>query len=145
MATRDELVQSKYMKASDLGGKEVTVKIRSSEIETLKTLDGKENTKCVLYFEPPYGKKALPLNITNLDSVYDITGESDTDDFVGHKVTLYPAKAAMGGKIHDAIRIKAPAAAKKKAAAKDDSPPDDGVPFNDDFADDFRSDEEAAA
>jgi hypothetical protein len=48
MATRDELVQSEYMKAADLGGKEITVKIRETIIETLKTLDGRENTKCVL-------------------------------------------------------------------------------------------------
>jgi hypothetical protein len=143
MATRDELVQSKYMKAADLGGKEVTVKIREAIIDTLKTLDGKEQTKCVLFFDPPYGKKGLPLNVTNLDSVYDITGVSDTDDFVGHKITLYPTKATMGGKIHDAIRVKAPAA-NKKAVAKDNSPPDDGVPFSDGLDDDFADDQAAA-
>jgi hypothetical protein len=145
MATRDELVQSKYMKASDLAGKEVTVKIRLSEVETLKTLDGKENTKAVLYFEPPHGKKGLPLNVTNLDSVYEITGETDTDDFVGHKITLYPTKATMGGKIHDAIRIKAPAAkasTKKKIDA--DTPPDDDTPFNDSIDDAAGFDEAAA-
>jgi hypothetical protein len=143
MATRDELVQSKYMKCSDLGGKEVTVKIRLSNVEVLKTLDGRENTKCVLYFELPYGKKGLPLNVTNLDSVYDITGVTDTEDFPGHKIVLYPAKATMGGKIHDAIRIRAVEAkgAKKGKAAKD-SPPDDGVPFNDSL-DGFADDEAA--
>ena len=129
MATRDELVQSKYMKAADLGGKEITVKIRESIVETLKTLDGKENTKCVLYFEPPYGKKGLPLNVTNLDSVYTITGETDTDDFVGHKIVLYPAKAAMGGKIHDAIRIKEPSAKKAKQTQDSENP---GARFPDD-------------
>jgi hypothetical protein len=149
MATRDELVQSKYMKASDLGGREVAVKIREAVVETLKTLDGRENTKCVLYFEPPYGRKGLPLNVTNLDSVYEVTGETNTDDFPGHVIVLYPTKAAMGGKMYDAIRVKAKPEKKspKAATAKspdNDGPPDDGVPFNDDFSGDFGSPEAAA-
>jgi hypothetical protein len=148
MATRDELVQSKYMKCADLGGKEVTVKIRLSAVETLKTLDGRENTKCVLYFEPPWGKKGLPLNVTNLDSVYAITGATDTEDFPGHKLVLYPTKAAMGGKIHDAIRIRAVAEKGKKkpvADMADDGPPDDGAPWNDGSGIDDDGQAEAAA
>jgi hypothetical protein len=110
----------------------------------LKALDGTENTKCVLYFDPPWGKKGLPLNVGNLDACYEITGESDSDDFVGHKITLFPTKTTMGSKIVDCIRIKAPAAKKPKpAAAEQDSPPDDGVPFNDGLDDDFA--DEAAA
>ena len=40
MAKRDEVFPSKYLKASDLNGKPITVTIESAVLETLKTLDG---------------------------------------------------------------------------------------------------------
>jgi hypothetical protein len=45
MATRDELFPSKYLSVSDLGGKELTLKIAEANVETLKALDGRESTK----------------------------------------------------------------------------------------------------
>jgi hypothetical protein len=39
--TRDEVFQSKYLKAADLKGKPRIVKIESARYETLKGLDGK--------------------------------------------------------------------------------------------------------
>jgi hypothetical protein len=106
MATLDEAFPSKYLKASDLNGEELTVKIIKSQLETLKTLDGRENTKVVLYFHKQ--QKSLPLNRTNFESVQDVTGENDSDDFPGHDVTLYPTTTTMGGKVMDCIRVKSP-------------------------------------
>ena len=64
---RDDVFPSKYLKAADLNGRPVTVTIKSAPYETLKNPEGKEQGKTVLYFVR--GKKALPLNIVNWDSV----------------------------------------------------------------------------
>jgi hypothetical protein len=121
MPKRDDVFPSKYLRASNLDGKPITVTIERSPIETLKNPDGKEDTKTVLYFVG--AKKMLPLNRTNWDSVAEITGEDDSDNWPGHKLELYPTKTEMKGKTVDCIRIRAPAQlelkkSKPKAAPK---------------------------
>ena len=64
---RDDVFPSKYLKAGDLNGKPFTVKIASAPCETLKSRDGKEEQKTVLYLVG--AKKVLPLNRVNWDSV----------------------------------------------------------------------------
>jgi hypothetical protein len=132
MVTKNDVFPSKYLSAADLGGKELTLKIAEAELETLKTLDGKENQKVVLYFHKQ--KKALPLNVTNFNSVMDITGEDDTENWPGCEITLYPTKATMGGKLFDAIRVKSPDAPEKVTAKSPDPTPNapdpsDEIPF----------------
>jgi len=131
MAKRDEIFPSKYLKASDLNGKPVTVTIESATLEALKTLDGKEQTKTVLSFRG--AKKLLPLNVTNWDSVADVTGQDDSDDWRGHSLELYATTTTMGGKVMDCIRIRAPAQRELKAkpTPTQKPPPDDDM--NDDI------------
>jgi hypothetical protein len=106
MATRDEVFPSKYLKAADLNGKPVVVTIEGAPLETLKSPEGKEQVKTVLYFRGT--KKAMPLNMTNWDAVADICGD-DSDDWPNRQVELYPAKTQMGGKTVDCIRVRMPA------------------------------------
>jgi hypothetical protein len=106
MAKRDEIFPSKYLKAADLEGKAIVTTIVSAPKETLKTPDGREDTKTVLYFRS--AKKTLPLNRTNWDSVADICGD-DTDTWPGCQIELYPTQTEMKGKVVDCIRIRAPA------------------------------------
>jgi hypothetical protein len=106
MAKRDDVFPSKFLRAADLSGKPITVTIESAPLETLKSPEGKEQTKTVLYFKKT--KKALPLNVTNWDAVADIAGD-DSDDWPGHKVELYPTTTEMKGKTVDCIRIRPPA------------------------------------
>ena len=116
---RDEVFVSKYVKCEDLGGKPVVVTITAADLEILKTPDGKEAAKTVLRFKG--GTKALPLNMTNWDSVADALGEDDTDQWPGGKIELYPARTTMGGKTVDCIRVRAPSGVlplTKKAALK---------------------------
>jgi hypothetical protein len=133
MANRNDIFPSKYPKASDLNGTAIVVTIQSAPTEVLRTPDGKEESKTVLYFKG--GKKALPLNMTNWDAVAEITGEDDTEKWPGHKVELYPTTTEMKGKIVDCIRIRAPAqgelksAAKKKPAKPVTDDMDDAIPF----------------
>ena len=102
---RDEIFQSKYLKSSDLGGKPVVVRIQAAPYEPLKSPEGKEQSKTVLYFAK--AKKALPLNMVNWDSVADICGD-DTDTWPGHSIEIYPTQTTMGGKLVDCVRIRRP-------------------------------------
>src|SRR4051812_9333022 len=96
MAKRDEVFPSKYLKDTDLNGKPIPVTIQSASLETLKTFEGKEQTKTVLYFKG--AKKSLPLNATNWDAVAAITGEDDTERWPGHAIEIYPTTTTMQGK-----------------------------------------------
>jgi hypothetical protein len=131
MAKRDEIFPSKYLKASDLNGKPVTVTIESATLEALKTLDGKEQTKTVLSFRG--AKKLLPLNVTNWDSVADVTGEDDSDDWRGHSIELYATTTTMGGKVMDCIRIRAPEQRELKAKPTPTQKPLPDDDMNDDI------------
>ena len=111
---RDDIFPSKYLKAADLNGKPVTAKIASALLETLKSPDGKEQQKIVLYFVG--AKKTLPLNMANFDSVASIAGD-DTDTWPGTAIELYATKTQMGGKTVDCIRIRPPRQAAMSLAA----------------------------
>jgi hypothetical protein len=119
--TRDEVFPSKYLKAADLKGKPQTVTIESAPYETLKGLDGKENKKIVLYFKN--AQKTLPLNATNFDGVCDATGCSNTEDWPGQRIELYPTRTTMGGKAVDCIRIRRPSSRPSRPAVAASPPP----------------------
>jgi hypothetical protein len=112
---KDDVFSSKYLKHTDLQGKATTAIIESALLETLKSPEGKEQSKTVLRFVG--AKKSLPLNLTNWDAVAEICG-GDTDDWPGCQVELYPTKTQMAGKTVDCIRVRAPTKSIKKAAAK---------------------------
>jgi hypothetical protein len=132
MAKRDEVFPSKYLTASDLKGKPVTVTIESATLEPLRTLEGKEQTKTVLSFKG--ARKTLPLNVTNWDAVAAATGEDDTDKWPGHAIELYPTTTTMQGKSVDCIRIR-PAAQRELPKVKQHAQPavaddmEDEIPF----------------
>jgi hypothetical protein len=108
MATREEAFPSRYWKAADL--KQPTrLKIVEVNMETLKARDGTSSRKPVIYFHGK--KKALAVNATNFDSIVNITGEFNSDDWVGHEVELFATTTMMGGKETDCIRVRAPSAA----------------------------------
>ena len=56
-----DVFPSKYLKSDDLNGKPITVTIERAPLEPLKSPEGKEQNKTVLYFRG--AKKALPLNL----------------------------------------------------------------------------------
>jgi hypothetical protein len=130
--TRDEVFPSKYLKAADLKGKACIFTIERAPYEMLKSLDGKENQKIVLYFEK--SEKSLPLNATNFDAVCDATGCFDTEDWPGQRIELYPAKTTMGGKSVDCICVRRPSASRPAVAA---SPRPAALPPADDMSDEI--------
>jgi len=129
---RDEVFPSKYLKAADLGGKPAVVTIKSADFETLKTPDGRENAKIVLRFT---GKtKALPLNMVNWDACAEILG-ADSDEWIGGKIEVFPARTEMAGKSVDCIRVRRPSGALplKKPTAKAAPSAEDHDPRDDDM------------
>lgn len=106
MARRDDVFPSRFLRASDLNGKPITVTIERAPLEKLKGMDGKEDTKTVLYFVG--AKKCLPLNRTNWDTCADITNEGDSDSWKSHRIELYPTTTEMRGELTPCIRIRKP-------------------------------------
>lgn len=92
---------SKFLKAADLAGRRVVVTISHTSIE--KFDDGER--PCVFF----QGKdKGLVLNKTNFNAIADITGEADSDDWGGARITLYATKVDYQGKRVEAIRVDDP-------------------------------------
>ena len=120
---------SKYVKASDLKGREVTVVIARAEVEKL----GDDN-KLVLYFQG--AEKGLVTNRTNADRVSYLYG-SNTDQWIGHEIVLYVDLVSFQGRTVEAIRVKPPAkradvqqpAQRIPASAATPIDLDDSVPF----------------
>jgi hypothetical protein len=95
---------SKYLKESDLKGREVTVTIRSVEMEDVGT-DSSPEEKPVLHFN---GKeKGLVLNRTNAGAIAAEYGD-EMDDWAGKKVIIYPTTTPFKGKTVPCLRIRVP-------------------------------------
>jgi hypothetical protein len=129
---REDLFPSKYLKCADLKGRPHLVQIKHAAIETLKSPQGIEQRKVVLYFNS--GKKSLPLNLTNFDSVAEIAGTDETEQWAGMRIELYPTRTTMGGKIVDCIRIRKPkeplaAVTKEEPVSAVDADLNDEVPW----------------
>ena len=128
MVTKAEAFPSRFLKAEDLKGP-VVLKVTASSYEKLNGLDGKAKQKVVLSFAKT--EKQLALNATNFDSVMDITAEADSDDWVGHKIELYPTTTTLPGKgTVPCIRIRKPGEAPAPAPVQPVPPDmDDEIPF----------------
>lgn len=100
MPNINEAFPSNYLKASDLQGRSVTIKMDRAVFETI----GKDE-KLVLYFQ---GKdKGMVLNKTNANNIAFIYGQ-ETDDWRGQEITLFEAMVDFQGKTVPAIRVRAP-------------------------------------
>ena len=125
-----EAFPGKWLKPDDVDPPVVTT-IKTAVEEDIKGLDGKEQRKVVLYFAKKL--KPLPLNRTNFESVMDISGETDSDNFGGTKIELFKQPNVRGPNgLTDGVRIRAPGVTvkPKKAAPKGD---DEKPPYNDEL------------
>ena len=90
---------SKYLKAADLQGREVSVTISHITMEDIG--DGEQ--KPTLYFQ---GKaKGLVLNKTNAGTIADQHGY-DTDFWINKQIVLFPTQTDYAGKQVPCIRVK---------------------------------------
>lgn len=119
---------SEYLKAADLQGRQITVKM--DRVEMREVGDG---PKPVLFFD---GKdKGMVLNKTNANAISAAYGD-DTDDWTGSEVVLFQSMVDFQGKTVAAIRVKVPPRkpGKQTVTSGRPTPPpaepdDDDVPF----------------
>lgn len=88
---------SNYLKAADLQGRRIRVKVERLGQETV----GQEG-KWVMYFER--AKKPLILNRTNAMTIAEVWGP-ETDNWVGGELELFSMKVPFQGKLTDALRV----------------------------------------
>lgn len=109
-----ETFPSKYLKAADLGGREIKVIMQNVEMEQVGQDSDENKMKPVLYFK---GKeKGVVLNKTNATTIGDHYGD-DTDDWYDQPLILFSMKVDFQGKVTDSIRCRIPTAKDNKAAA----------------------------
>jgi hypothetical protein len=109
---------SEYLRAADLQGRRVTVKISRVEMR-----DVGEDTKPVVYFE---GKeKGLVLNKTNANTIAVAFGE-ETDDWIGVEIVLYETMVEFQGQRKPGIRC---LVASRKPQKPGDQEINDHIPF----------------
>ena len=118
---------SDYLRASDLQGKQVTVRIAHVE---MREIGG--DAKPVLFF---VGKdKGMVLNKTNANVISAAYGD-DTDDWQDAEIVLFESMVDFQGKTIQAIRCKVPPRKVQREAAPPrhepsvQSDPIDEIPF----------------
>lgn len=97
-----------YLYSFDLKGKDLTVEIARVEAGKLQIAGTtQKQSKPVLYFKTRNGQPGpgLALNKTNAKVVAKLYG-TNTDQWVGKKLTLYPTTTKFGAETVDCIRIK---------------------------------------
>lgn len=99
MASIDTYFKSGFLKVDDLDGKPHKLTIK--EIGEFSPDEG--NPKPTLKFEET--EKEFGLNKTNCNILADLIGSRDMDDWVGHRIKLYPTKTEFQGKRVPCIRI----------------------------------------
>lgn len=100
----DTAFPSKYVRAGDLDNRDIRLTITSVNQEDI---DNDGSTKPVLYFNGT--AKGLVLNRTNAHTIANMLG-TETDNWLGQSITLFPTKTDFGGKRVDCIRIREGAA-----------------------------------
>ena len=130
MVKRKEAFPSKWLGAVDLNGGPAVAAIKVATVETVRDFSGADVQKVVVYFAHKY--KPLILNRVNYDSIADVAGTDETDDWPGTKVELFVRKESVKGVPTDCVRVRRPGIpAKAKAKKGSDTPPDfnDKVPY----------------
>jgi len=108
----DEMYPSRYLRPSDLGGREARVTINDVTTE----LVGGER-KNVMAFA---GKnKQLVLNKTNANAIMRVHGK-ETDAWIGKELILFATTVDFRGEPVPGIRVKVPTQPKRPTPADDD-------------------------
>jgi hypothetical protein len=115
---------SRFLKAADLGDEPITLTIQSVTYEDLKDHDGRSRKKPVVSFTKT--PKVLVINATNFDAIVDVTGQDDTDNWPGQKITVYAGEVEVNGKTYPHRSCPQARSHSHEAAGPD---MDDTIPF----------------
>lgn len=105
------LYPSKYLKAADLRGKDVTIEIAGATWEKLVMAGGKRDTKVAIHMRSTKGKPIEKLWIVGKTVLRQIAaalgGETDVARWAGGRITMYPTTCRGGdGKMQECIRVR---------------------------------------
>lgn len=95
---------SKYLRATDIGDRQVKVIMSHVEIESVGQGNEAEH-KPVVYFEK--SKKGMVLNKTNAEILARAYGD-EMDDWSGKEVIIYVAEVQFKKEMVEALRLKVP-------------------------------------
>jgi hypothetical protein len=95
---------SPYIKAEDLRGKDVNVDIVRVTLEEGQSSSGPWRRPIVYFLQ---ASKGLMLNVTNARTIAQVTGSSEMNEWIGHRVTLYPTETQYEGRMVPCIRVRA--------------------------------------
>ena len=126
---------SKWLKAADLKGRSVRVKISHVAMEEVGS-----DMLPVVYFLG--AEKGVVLNKTNSNAISDAYGQ-ETDNWGGKDMEVFPSTTDFAGRVVDCVRMRAaqaaiqtnntpaPASPPPTAAPAQPAPNGDGVPLSD--------------
>jgi hypothetical protein len=97
------LYPSKYVKAADLMGREITKTIKTVKLEELEGVDGTKKAKVIVYFSDSQKMWVVPR--TCGEALRAMFGE-ETEKWAGKRVTLFSKKVDSFGEEVDAVRVK---------------------------------------
>jgi hypothetical protein len=126
----NEVFPSRWLKAADLSPDLETVTMRKV---AMKEVGEERERKPVMTFDEI--DKELVLNITNWNSIAELTGEDDSDAWPGFKIKLVRTKVQYGAKTVDAIRVESadpPKRPVKKLTKRTPAPAPAGRELDDD-------------
>jgi hypothetical protein len=106
MPTVDEMFPMRFICGSDLQDQIWTLTIDRVELVEVYTPPGIEEKKWAVYFGEAI--KGLILNKTNANQIAIIVDSMNTDDWSGHKITLYPVQVKVGKSLRIGIRVRKP-------------------------------------
>jgi hypothetical protein len=102
---QNDAFPSNYLKAEDFAeGEEKELVISKLTLEEMTARDQSKENKPVLHFKD-FGKQIV-VNATNWKRIVQVTGQEDSDNWAGKKVTLYTEIVDAFGEMKPAIRVK---------------------------------------
>ena len=139
----NEVYSGNYLKADDLQGKRVTVKINHVAIKEFEGDKGSTDRKIIVGFESK--DKCLVCNKTNATIISEVLGSQNTEDWIGGTIKLESRKVEFSGRLVPAIRVvleeqrapaPAPAAPTSEAQRRGITKTDPDEPLDDGEVDD---------
>lgn len=147
----NEAFPSNFLKAADIAGREPVVTIKEAVVEKLGSGADAEEKLVLSFLE---SEKKMVVNKTNFAAIVKATGQEDSDDWAGHRITITTREVDFQGQSTLALRVsiippkpkagasKAPAAAKPakatispevaaevEAGEAQNAPASDDIPF----------------
>jgi hypothetical protein len=113
-----------YIGVWDLEGKDRTLVMEKVHAGTLTAQGNRKSKKPIVFFRG--AEKGFPLNKTNAKTIAALYG-TDTDNWIGKPITIYPTTTTFGSDTVDCIRVRPQIPKRKSEAGMKSQPVDERV------------------